>query len=577
MSCLSSWGDYMKGTNKFKDYINRIFLRYAIVIIASIFILFLMSLYINFRATIVKTNRSYNNQLSSFLDGELTKHKMNINALADEPVIKEAIQDSAFLKDANTLLYESVNRPTIRCDFILVDNDYNIVTTNQFKGSNDYASISKSIKNLTYYLLNDPNKIYTTMNTINYNGIQESYLLIGKVITDEDGQTIGFLLFNIRKEDLRNHIRFKDVDIVVLTDRYDNIIYTTNELMQNSMGKLDIKKEENIMISFDNRNYYLLENYIQDDEIKIISMMSIDNHIQSLTIGITTFMGISIMIMVLVSWLSPKLVDRSLESLDALMSGVNQMKEGNLDYKIEDKTFDEFQTINDEFNSMTLQIQNLIRRNEEIAERKRLTEIKHLESQFNPHFIFNVLEMLRYEILFDPKQASEMVVIFANLMRYNINYGRVEVPLKTDIINMENYLRLQKMRYDERLRYNIMIDEALSEYKIPKLLFQPIVENSIKYGMENTNSLEISIEIKKVEDGISIKVEDNGPGIDVQKLKQIQDILEDENAEPNNIGIYNVHRTIKLLYGDEYGLRLKSGPRGTTVVLLIPIRGELNV
>lgn len=142
---------------------------------------------------------------------------------------------------------------------------------------------------------------------------------------------------------------------------------------------------------------------------------------------------------------------------------------------------------------------------------------------------------------------------------------------------MENYLKLQKMRYDDRLQYNISIDESLLDYEIPKLLFQPIVENSIKYSMESTNLLNIEIEIKKVGNDISIKVEDNGPGIDKQEYERIQDILEDENAEPLNIGLYNVHRTIKLLYGNDYGLKVESSQWGTKVVLLIPIRGGVDV
>src|SRR5690606_33382618 len=133
-------------------------------------------------------------------------------------------------------------------------------------------------------------------------------------------------------------------------------------------------KRESIITSFDDRNYYFLENYILNDEIKVISMISIDNHRQSLIIGVIALIGISILVLILATWLSPRIVNSSLQSLDSLLYAVNQMKEGNLDYKIEAKTFDEFQIINDEFNNMTSQIQNLIKRNEETAERKRLAE-----------------------------------------------------------------------------------------------------------------------------------------------------------------------------------------------------------
>ena len=275
-------------------------------------------------------------------------------------------------------------------------------------------------------------------------------------------------------------------------------------------------------------------------------------------------------------WLSPVVAKRSLHSFDSLIYAVSQMKEGNIDYRIESKTFDEFQIIYDEFNSMTSQIENLIKRNEEIAERKRLTEIKHLESQFNPHFLFNVLEMLKYEILFDPKRASDMVVSFANLMRYNIYYGSVEVPLKTDISYLEDYLKIQKMRFNSRLDYSIEVDDALLDNMVPKLILQPIVENSIKYGIENTNHLDIAIRIDKYENDIRVLIIDNGIGIEKHKLEGIINTFQNESAAPNSIGLYNVHRVIKLLYGDEYGVDIESDKNGTKVKILIPIIGVVK-
>ena len=228
---------------------------------------------------------------------------------------------------------------------------------------------------------------------------------------------------------------------------------------------------------------------------------------------------------------------------------------------------------------MMIQLQQLLQHNNELMERKRIMEVKQLEEQFNPHFVFNVMETLKYEIVIDPKQASVMVVSFANLMRYSINYGNAKVLLRTDIAYIKDYLMLQKMRYNQRLTYEIKMEDGLLDYEIPKLLIQPIVENCLSHGAENVDRINIVILGRKVNEVIELTIEDNGQGIEKDKLKEIQDMLQNENEMPEHIGLYNVHRAIKLLYGESYGLEISSRyGTGTKVTLKIPIKeGGSNV
>ena len=224
-------------------------------------------------------------------------------------------------------------------------------------------------------------------------------------------------------------------------------------------------------------------------------------------------------------------------------------------------------------------LQEMMKNNNKLAERKRLMEVKHLEQQFNPHFVFNVMEALRYEIVIDPPRASDMVVSFANLMRYSINYGNTKVTLQTDIEYINDYLLLQKMRYNRRLEYKIDIDEELLSCKIPKLLIQPVVENSLNHGAEKTRFIRVLITGRRVEDHLELYVEDNGGGVPPSRLEEIRRSLEDENANSTHIGLYNVHRVLQLLYGPEYGLTIESEcQKGTKVTLKILMEmGDENV
>lgn len=133
------------------------------------------------------------------------------------------------------------------------------------------------------------------------------------------------------------------------------------------------------------------------------------------------------------------------------------------------------------------------------------------------------------------------------------------------------------MRFNTRLDYETDIDPALLDYKIPKLLLQPIIENSIKHGIEHTKHLLIRIMIRQVGDDIEIAVEDDGQGMEEDRLDYIRKLLDDKDAMPEHVGLYNSHRVMQLLYGPAYGLSIQSTQgAGTTVIARIPYIGDVS-
>lgn len=561
-------------TNKFKDYVVKMFEYYTIVIIIVIFILFGISLLFNFRTTIVKANSSYNNYIGNLIEKEFDSYRQNINLLVKENAILNILTINEQHWESNILLYKYSNEQKIKANFVLLDQKNNIVATNLYSGNQKVLSNSNILKELIQKLKEDPDLIYADLNELKFEHKQSSPFLFAKAIKSGK-EVVGYLIFYLKDESFKLHTKDKDVDIIVITDKYENVIFTTNNFVLNNMGKMDMGNRRKNTTVFNGQPYYIISDKIQKGDIQIVTMTSINKYKQFLIIGISFLLGISFLIITLATILSPKIIDRNLSFFDSLIYGVGQLKEGNMDFRIESRTFDEFQIIYDEFNNMASKIQSLIEHNNEIAERKRIMEIRHLENQFNPHFVFNVMEMLRYEMLFDPKLASDILVSFANLMRYSSSYGNIQVPLGMDIGYIEDYLSIQKMRFNKRLNYNIDVDDSLKDCKVPKLILQPIVENSIKHGIENTKNLDIHIIVKQVKDDLVIIVEDNGQGITEERLIYLKDILEDDNAMPDHIGLYNAHRIIKLLYGDGYGLNIDSEYGiGTKIVLKIPLIGD---
>ena len=271
----------------------------------------------------------------------------------------------------------------------------------------------------------------------------------------------------------------------------------------------------------------------------------------------------------MIPYITKRISEKNVSAIEELIILTDKMSKGN---KVDNPIiFEEFNILLSSFDKILSEKETLLKNNSELSERKRIMEIKQLEEQFNPHFLFNILETLKYQIMIDKDKAVEMVLAFAGLMRYSIYYGSTVVALGTDIEYINDYLMLQKLRYNRRLTYSIDIPEELQECMIPKLLLQPIVENSLAHGLVDV--IHITIKAEHTEDILTISVEDNGKGIDPDNLELLRNSLEKDSIYKEHIGLYNSHRVIKLLYGNSYGLEIDSC-NGTVVTIRLPFMLE---
>ena len=214
--------------------------------------------------------------------------------------------------------------------------------------------------------------------------------------------------------------------------------------------------------------------------------------------------------------------------------------------------------------------------NAELAERKRLMEVRQLEGQLNPHFAFIVLEALRYEILFNPQRASELAVSFARLMRYSIHRDEGLVPLRIDLQYIKDYLMLQNEIGLALILYRADSGRT-SCLRGAKACFQPVVENSIVHGLERARYIHISLKGWQQNDDMILLVEDDGTGMTLERLAEVQALLKKDHASPEHIGLYNVHRMLRVLFGDAYGLTIEGDTNGVRVVMRLPVRKKVDI
>jgi sensor histidine kinase YesM len=235
------------------------------------------------------------------------------------------------------------------------------------------------------------------------------------------------------------------------------------------------------------------------------------------------------------------------------------------------ESHDEFEIIAQSFNKMLTDIRELIYKNNEETKRSMLAEIKQLESQLNPHFLFNTLETIRCLAKYSPASVDRIIVNLSSLLRYSINNTIKNVTLGEDIEHTENYLEILKYRFNQNLDYEINIEAQALECIVPKLLIQPIIENAVKHGFECRSHLWVRVKGRFLDDKLIIVIFDDGVGMEEEKVKKITEMLKDDSNDTINIGLYNVNRRIKLMFGKEYGLDIMSEKdAGTTVRICLP-------
>ena len=210
-----------------------------------------------------------------------------------------------------------------------------------------------------------------------------------------------------------------------------------------------------------------------------------------------------------------------------------------------------------------------------MAELLAASQRKQLESQFNPHFLYNTLENIRYMCKMEPHAAERMVFSLSNLLRYSLDTGRAQVPLREDLDHLKNYLSILELRFGNRFSCRIQVEPETLECIIPRLVLQPMIENAVKYGFGKRPELEVELKAYIHEEKLIMICRDNGVGMSLTKLSELQDVLDQEQEPGSHSGLYNIHRRIGLLYGVPYGVKIRSAEGlGTTLVVVLPVKEE---
>lgn len=259
----------------------------------------------------------------------------------------------------------------------------------------------------------------------------------------------------------------------------------------------------------------------------------------------------------------------------SLRDSMRKVQNGQFDTHVEVITENEIGSLGRSFNLMTSEIQALMEQNVYEQKQKRKSELKALQAQINPHFLYNSLDSIIWmSEAGENDEVVEMTSALARLLRQSISNDQEEVELEKEIEYVKNYLTIQKMRYKDKLEFFIYVDPRVAHVPIIKLVLQPLVENAIYHGIKYKETKgNLKIYARPVDGRVEIVVADDGIGMDEDVMEHIFDEHRKEQKR-NGVGVPNVQKRLKLQYGSEYGIRYESVKgAGTKAVITIPVDG----
>ena len=385
------------------------------------------------------------------------------------------------------------------------------------------------------------------------------FLSISRDIKNSRGENLGVIVFDIKYEILErylNSISFgKQIDNIIV-DKNNNIIYYKDVKCFADKKCLAKFSEKN-----KNKDTYLYETQIENTNWNLRSLAN-TNDLVTLKKNFSHIVIIIFLVSLAFSSIITFIViTKILRPLIKLENHMQNFENNLREFHLSEKTGYEIQNLVEHFNVMVEKIKYL-----------REYEIKALHSQINPHFLYNTLDTIIWMAEFeDNEKVISITKSLANYFRLSLSNGHEKIPLKDEIMHTKEYLFIQKQRYEDKLSYFFNIeDESLLSIEVPKIIIQPIVENSIYHGIKNLSGNGIiTIDVYRQNSTVNISVKDNGIGF--EKAKQFK------KSKTGGVGFQNVDKRIKFYYGKNYGVFINKDNKteGAEVIIKIPFKSSL--
>ena len=417
----------------------------------------------------------------------------------------------------------------------------------------------------------------------------EEYLFSNPVLSKTDNSVITILHYPLRNEQGYYGFINAAINLHHLTDIVSNIdfyegesfIMDTSSNLYTKVQTISAQDTENIMnnvmlhldttssFSLDKYTYYYTkipanENWYLCTKVETANLTK---ETSSFILMLTSLLVLFTLITIVVCIYLSRSITKPISNLNETM----QKASSNLQIVADQSDIEEINSLSYSFNQLIQKIDNLLKKIKEDAKLQRQSEIKVLQAQINPHFLYNTLDALNWKAL--QHQDTEMTTLIRSLCdfyRISLSNGDEFIPIKDEIKHVECYLKIQSIRFKNQFTYDLEVEPHLLSMYCLKILLQPLIENAITHGLRPLDYPgEIHIRIFTQENNIIMTVEDNGVGMSDQMLDEVNNGL--SNQALHKYGLYNINQRIRLTYGETYGIHIQSQLNsGTKVTVTIP-------
>lgn len=409
------------------------------------------------------------------------------------------------------------------------------------------------------------------------------YLTLGKKVIDiQTGQQLGSLVLSVKEMEFAKVLQGLGVEnqsVYLIVDANDRIISSSDQdlrmtvindgTLRNALRKMPNSSQ---ILSVEDKQQLVTSRTFNNIQWRLVTLTPV-KAIYAEIWQVARVISITILMVGLLAVLMSQGLSRNLaRPIKELKRAIELVEGGALDMPISNTSKDEIGTLTRSFDNMRQKVQQLIWQVNEDEAQKRHYELSLISAQIKPHFLYNTLDTIYVLATMQRmEQVSMATKALADFYRIALSDGAEEIDLFMEFKHIEDYLKIQQIRYSDVFEYDIFLPEALERQRIPKMTLQPLVENAIYHGLKSVRRVgKLSVTAEVSLKGIEIIVKDNGMGMSKDTMSEVL-LPPNKNSTEGHFGLYSVHRRLKLHYGSDYGLTLHSKlGEGTTVFVLIP-------
>ncbi|WP_167578657.1 sensor histidine kinase [Jeotgalibacillus proteolyticus] len=573
----------------------RVFLTYSLIIFLtmSALFVFLSEYYSDF---IVQRELDRHETLINEIKSELQEKHQFVNQGIRQLYLEERlIEDLAFALQHDYQEYIGYRLDKFSSSDSFVPYNFDIYVKNYF--SRDPEAIALQIRNenlgTEYVYLYDHSRwnqsnhykedhatefdTYNSAPVETYQPPKDMFIVEEQINDPVSMDRLGKVMVYFSYENINRLLSLRDTPAqgtIFITDEQGNLYYSYGSVSESLIDELNYTVVQK-QVKRDDR-YYIQSSIDPASQLMVTAVIPEKEIAQLLTYKTTIFSIILVLTVVAIALPYFSLRGYS-KRVDEILTKMRDVQNGNLTARIHaTKVDDDLTIISHTFNETLDELNNYINKVYFSKLKQTEAELANLQAQINPHFLYNTLEAIRMKSLAEGGRTSaKMIVQLAELFRYSLKSADV-VTVEEEMKHALQYIELFKIRFKNQLNSHFEVDEKYYSYYLPPFILQPLIENFLLHGFKRGSEVnQVNVTIYEKENSLKIDIEDNGSGIEGDRLNGIKERLKRGEGSENSIGLGNVNQRIRLKYGEQYGVSITSTPNvKTTVSVMLPlIRG----